>query len=163
MGEIDEEDASRLMTPEKIHTYEMAFKLFDKDASNAIDGSELHKAMHSLGKRMTLEQAEDMIAEFDEDDSGQIDMEEFLKMMARADAVQGTLDGIGEVFQVFDADGDGAVTHEEFTSVLVSYQEDISEMLTIEQITKLINLIDVDGDGEIDHSEFTSFLIAQMT
>jgi len=156
-------DGDETLSEEQTTAYTKAFKMFDKDGSNSIDASELHKAMHSLGKRISPQEAERMLAEYDVDGDMEIGVEEFLKMMARADSVQDSLAGIGEVFQVFDEDGDGYVTHEEFRQVLVSYNDGLSEMLTAEQISKLIDMIDTDGDGQIDHGEFTSFLIATMT
>lgn len=156
-------DADDTLSEEQTTAYTKAFKMFDKDGSNSIDASELHKAMHSLGKRISPQEAERMLAEYDVDGDMEIGVDEFLKMMARADSVQDSLAGIGEVFQVFDEDGDGYVTHDEFRQVLVSYNDGLSEMLTAEQISRLIEMIDTDGDGQIDHGEFTSFLIATMT
>ena len=155
MKTMGSEDAEEVLSEEQTNAYTKAFKMFDKDGSNSIDASELHKAMHSLGKRISPEEAMRMLSEYDVDGDMEIGVQEFLKMMARADSVQDSLAGIGEVFQVFDADGDGYVTHDEFRQVLVSYNDGICEMLTNEQISKLIEMIDTDGDGQIDHGEVT--------
>lgn len=91
MQTMGTDDAEEALSEEQTAAYTKAFKMFDKDSSNSIDASELHKAMHSLGKRISPEEAARMLSEFDEDGDLEIGVEEFLKMMARADSVQDSL------------------------------------------------------------------------
>ncbi|OMJ29962.1 Calmodulin [Smittium culicis] len=58
-----------------------AFKVFDKDGNGFISASELKHVMTSLGEKMSEAEVEEMIAEADTDGDGQINLEEFLKMM----------------------------------------------------------------------------------
>lgn len=58
-----------------------AFKVFDKDGSGYIDSSELRQVMTTLGEKLTDEEVDEMIQEADIDGDGQVNYEEFVKMM----------------------------------------------------------------------------------
>ncbi|KAJ1898142.1 hypothetical protein LPJ66_001750, partial [Kickxella alabastrina] len=58
-----------------------AFRVFDKDGDSFISASELRHVMTSLGEKLTTEEVNEMINEADVDGDGQINYEEFVKMM----------------------------------------------------------------------------------
>ncbi len=58
-----------------------AFKVFDRDGNGYITSLELRMVMSNLGEELSTEDIEDMIKEADIDGDGQIDYEEFVKMM----------------------------------------------------------------------------------
>merc|ERR1712159_273278 len=58
-----------------------AFKVFDKDGNGFISAAELRHVMTNLGEKLTDEEADEMIREADVDGDGQINYEEFVKMM----------------------------------------------------------------------------------
>lgn len=58
-----------------------AFKVFDKDGNGFISATELRSVMISLGRKLTDEEIDEIIREVDLDGDGQIDYEEFVKMM----------------------------------------------------------------------------------
>ncbi|XP_020104890.1 calmodulin-like protein 8 [Ananas comosus] len=58
-----------------------AFKVFDKDQNGFISASELSNVMINLGEKLTDEEVEQMIKEADMDGDGQVNFEEFVKMM----------------------------------------------------------------------------------
>ena len=55
--------------------------MFDSDGSGSISASELRLIMSNLGQNLSDEEIELMIREADIDGDGQIDYEEFVKMM----------------------------------------------------------------------------------
>lgn len=67
--------------PEKMKKMANAFEAFDADGSGKIDKEEIMGAMAKIGKEVTLEEAEDMIASVDYDKDGEINLEEFAVMM----------------------------------------------------------------------------------
>ncbi len=58
-----------------------AFKVFDKDGNGFISSAELRHVMTNLGEKLTDEEVDEMIREADVDGDGQINYEEFVKMM----------------------------------------------------------------------------------
>ena len=57
------------------------FKIIDKDENNLIGPTELLNFMNALGHKVSQEETEEMIKEFDEDGDGFCTFKEFLKMM----------------------------------------------------------------------------------
>ncbi|KAK9146558.1 hypothetical protein Sjap_006461 [Stephania japonica] len=58
-----------------------AFKVFDKDQNGYISANELRHVMINLGEKLTDEEVEQMIREADLDGDGQVNYEEFVRMM----------------------------------------------------------------------------------
>ncbi len=74
------------------------FNKFDADNSNSIDKHELAKVVQHLGAELTEEQIHGLMLEIDEDDSGEIDWEEYLELMIKlrtgAGIEQGAVSGL---------------------------------------------------------------------
>jgi calmodulin len=58
-----------------------AFKVFDKNGNGYISPAELRQVLTSLGEKLSDEEVDEMVREADIDGDGQINYEEFLKMM----------------------------------------------------------------------------------
>ncbi|XP_044472049.1 calmodulin-like protein 12 isoform X1 [Mangifera indica] len=58
-----------------------AFKVFDKDQNGFISAAELRHVMTNLGEKMTYEEAKEMIQEADVDGDGQVNYDEFVRLM----------------------------------------------------------------------------------
>lgn len=53
---------------------------------------------------------------------------------------------IKEAFYIFDSDGSGAISSEEFRKVMMT----LGAQMTDEEVTEIIEEVDVDGDGQIN-------------
>jgi calmodulin len=58
-----------------------AFKVFDRDSNGFITSHELRHVMTNLGQSLSPEEIEEMVREADIDGDGQINYDEFVKMM----------------------------------------------------------------------------------
>ncbi|CAL9231091.1 unnamed protein product [Arabidopsis halleri] len=58
-----------------------AFRVFDKDQNGFISAAELRHVMTNLGEKLSDEEVDEMIREADVDGDGQINYEEFVKVM----------------------------------------------------------------------------------
>jgi calmodulin len=56
-------------------------QVFDRDGNGFISAAELRHVMTNLGEKLTDEEVDEMIREADVDGDGQINYEEFVKMM----------------------------------------------------------------------------------
>ena len=75
---------------------------------------------------------------------GVIDFIEFLKMMAKMSTdIDET---IKEAFYIFDSDGSGAISSQEFREVMMTQ----GAQMTDEEVNEIINEVDIDGDGQIN-------------
>ncbi|GAY33419.1 hypothetical protein CUMW_007130 [Citrus unshiu] len=144
-----------------------AFRVFDKDQNGFISAAELRHVMTNLGEKLTDEEVDEMIREADVDGDGQINYEEFVKVMmanheeAMKMADQLTDDQISEfkeAFSLFDKDGDGCITTKELGTVMRSLGQNPTEA----ELQDMINEVDADGNGTIDFPEFLNLMARKM-
>jgi len=74
-------DEVRKYYPKAQLSNEANFKVFDRDGNGFISAAELRHVMTNLGEKLTDEEVDEMIREADVDGDGQINYEEFVKMM----------------------------------------------------------------------------------
>uniref|UniRef100_A0A8C2M2J8 Centrin 4 n=1 Tax=Cricetulus griseus TaxID=10029 RepID=A0A8C2M2J8_CRIGR len=60
-----------------------AFKLFDDDATGSISLNNIKRVAKELGENLTEDELQEMLDEADRDGDGEINEEEFLRMMKR--------------------------------------------------------------------------------
>lgn len=117
--------------------------MFDKDSNGSISVTELGDVMRILGQNPTEAELQYMINEVDDDGSGAIDFNEFLKLMASI--VKNPEDEERELFEafcVFDKDNDGFISLDELKYVLTN----LGDRLTDQEMNEIIK--DADTDGE---------------
>merc|ERR1712182_193975 len=126
-----------------------AFDLFDTDGSGSIDSKELKVAMRALGFEPKKEEIQKMISDVDDDGSGTIEYEEFLKMMTHKILNRDPKDEILKAFRLFDDDETGKMGKN-----LKRVAKELGERMTDEELQEMIDEADRDGDGEVNEEEF---------
>jgi calmodulin len=102
--------------------------------------------MRSLGLQPTDKELADMVNEVDVDDTGTIDINEFLTMMSHVASPQDSEDELLQAFKVFDRDNSGTISISEMRDVLKALGEDLSD----QDINEIMSAADSDGDRAID-------------
>ncbi|KAI6213368.1 Calmodulin [Aphelenchoides besseyi] len=162
------EEIIRQLTVEEIDEFREAFMMFDKDGNGTISTKELGVAMRSLGQNPTEQEILEMINEVDIDGNGQIEFPEFWqvisalsgnnvmmkRMMKETDSEM-----IREAFRVFDKDGNGVITAQEFRYFMIHMGQQFSE----QEVDEMIKEVDVDGDGDINYEEFVKMMSSSHT
>ncbi|XP_022974413.1 calmodulin-like protein 11 [Cucurbita maxima] len=73
--------ANRIKETDADEELKEAFKVFDKDQNGFISATELRHVMINLGEKLTDDEVKQMIEEADLDGDGQVNFDEFVKMM----------------------------------------------------------------------------------
>jgi calmodulin len=110
--------------------------------------------MKSLGRNATREELKAMIAEVDDDGSGEIEFDEFLRLMTSKINDGDTVEEMREAFLVFDRDRSGSVTASELKHVMNNFGETVTD----EEVEAMIQQADADGDGELSFEDFYQFI-----
>ena len=135
-----------------------AFNAFDKDCDGFITIAELGTVMRTLGQNPTKEELDEIIKEFDKDESGTIDLNEFMELMKNKLKEQREGQELIETFKIFDKDADGLINAEDIRYIL----NKVGETLEEELIEALINKGDKDKDGKISYPEFKMVMMNKI-
>lgn len=147
---------------------EQAFSIFDKNGDGKVSRDEFRTGMDKIGIRLGDSDLRTLINTLDTDRDGNVRYLEFTRKMKRLgvrslteeqqiiktinESIQRLNYSLYEVFQIFDTDGDGQISGEEFVRSFQNFKLG----LTVAQIEKILRLIDVSGDGIIEFHEFAA-------
>jgi len=134
--------------------YKEEFDNYDKDSSGTIDHEELAEILAHFGIEPMSHVLEEVVAEVDEDGSGQVDLTEFYEVMEIVRGRQGFSlreyeDFLG-IFKKFDFDGGGEISSEELVKALVY----LGFNTTQEVAENIVQEIDIDNSGSMNEREF---------
>ena len=79
------------LTADDLEIYTGVFRQFDADGGGTISASELGNVLDMLGVSVDAKTVTKMMSEVDDDSSGEIDLKEFLAMMAKNVSTQAPL------------------------------------------------------------------------
>eukprot|EP01083_Nonionella_stella_P015389 43056_1 len=168
MAHVDDDKKESALSQEDTQKLKEAFHLFDKDGSGGIEKEELLDIMMSLDPTMTREEFEILVEEYDKDNDGVINWDEFCVLMTPAivginmddaDMHVMTEDDMKAAFSIADADSSGFIEKEELGALLAS----LGEGLTLRDLDALFNEMDEDKSGGIDFNEFKRLMIVLNT
>jgi calmodulin len=129
------------------------FDHFDKDNDGIIHRDELGSVLESMGMHLNDHEKEAMVTKLDADGDGDITKDEFTHWMLshrHTDEEEDLKQTAKRIFQMFDTDGGGTVSVEEFQVEM----NKLNSGMDINEITALVREFDTDGDGEISLEEF---------
>lgn len=134
------------------------FRMYDKNNDGTIDAEELGTLMRgAFGLCPSEEDLFGLI--FDHSppffNEGKIGFEQFKDMMVEFKKEPPTKDQFDEAFKMFDKDKDGTISIDEFSAIIMSVGEQVSQ----EDIEYLFSSADVDHNGKLSHDEFVNFMM----
>jgi Ca2+-binding EF-hand superfamily protein len=174
-GEVDLAEFVQLMFPNaseiisnlksKFRSMDDVIKVFnswDTNKDGSISFSELSSAVMQGGQRLSEEEMNAIFVIGDVDQNGEIDLDEFKRMMmpSASDVVtkfrsaHKTTHDVQEAFKKFDADNDGAIDRQEMTQALSSHGLNFTQ----QEVDAIFKAGDINSNGSIDYAEFVSLM-----
>ncbi|KAH8354951.1 hypothetical protein KR093_002905, partial [Drosophila rubida] len=126
-----------------------AFNAFDPEKNGYINTTMVGTILSMLGHQLDDATLAEIIAEVDEDGSGQIEFEEFTTLAARflvEEDAEAMMAELKEAFRLYDKEGNGYIT----TGVLREILRELDDKLTNDDLDMMIEEIDSDGSGTVD-------------
>jgi Ca2+-binding EF-hand superfamily protein len=95
-------------------------------------------------------EVQQLLKQMDTDNSGEIDYDEFKKVMGASFFKKHSKSELHAAFKKFDSDGNGYITTNELHDILARMGRHLSR----DDIDAMIKSLDVSGDGKISFDEF---------
>ena len=174
-GEIDIAEFVQVMFPnaaeiistmrksfKSMEDVERVFNSWDLNKDGSISFTELQSAVSKTGMKMSEEEMNAIFVIGDVDQNGEIDLEEFRRMMlpntsdvvTKFRAVHKTVQDVQAAFRKFDRNNDGSIDREELTMALKSSGQNFTQ----QEINAIFNAGDINKDGNVDYEEFIALM-----
>eukprot|EP00090_Calanus_glacialis_P009105 TRINITY_DN17453_c0_g1_i1.p1 TRINITY_DN17453_c0_g1~~TRINITY_DN17453_c0_g1_i1.p1 ORF type:complete len:193 (-),score=72.28 TRINITY_DN17453_c0_g1_i1:157-735(-) len=153
--DLNIEELDFYIEEEDFNAFKRAFEIFDADGSGKMNFTEVDKLIMELssGQDPTDEEVVELMKQLDQDESGMVEFEEFVRVMAKRAEETKILQKereFREAFRMFDRDGSGKVSSTELRQVLTKSGQ---MKLTDEEVDEMVEGVDEDHDGMIDFNE----------
>lgn len=120
------------------------------DHSGRISRIELKRVLNALNIKTNDRELQQLMTLMDRDDSGDIDYEEFKRVMADSFFKKYSRQELYAAFKKFDSDGNGYITTKELSDVLSR----MGRHLDRNEVNAMIRSLDTSGDGRLSFDEF---------
>ncbi|CAJ1356509.1 unnamed protein product [Effrenium voratum] len=145
----------RELTEEQKQELKEVFDLYDIDGSASIDNSELKGLMHMLGFSTTSrEELVAMMMAVDKDGSGEIELDEFLQMMAPKVLGREPSAIIRKAYPLFTEPESGLITWHSLRALA----DDLGLVFSDHELQEMIDDADESGDGLLQEDEFLNVM-----
>ncbi|CRL05920.1 CLUMA_CG019104, isoform A [Clunio marinus] len=152
--DFDEFMEETKLSKDQLKILKDAFNVFDNEKKGTISLDTIGTILQMLGHDVDEDELDDVCDEFDEDESGEIEFPEFLKLASRYVEPEEDYDELRkelrEVFMLYDKGARGYLPLDEFKKILREIDPELPE----DELDEIIDEIDADGSGTIDFDEF---------
>jgi len=125
-----------------------AFQLFDANGSGTIDRSELFYALKGFGYQIDQAEADEMLNAVDYDHSGEIDFEEFKRLVKERETEDSGPREVMRAFHAFDVRGVGEITADDLRTVANSLGY-TTDQVTTDDIIEIHRYCSEHDDGRL--------------
>ena len=138
------------------------FNSWDANKDGSISFSELSSAVTQGGQKLSEEEMNAIFVIGDVDQNGEIDLEEFKRMMmpSASDVVtkfrsaHKTTKDVQMAFKKFDSNNDGAIDRQELTQALSNGGLNFTQ----QEVDAVFKAADINKDGDVDYEEFIALM-----
>ena len=132
------------------------FEMFDRDKDGSINEKELGNILRSLGHDPTDQDLSEMINEVDNNSDSKIEFDEFCKIMNNKLKQNDAEQELIEAFKIFDREGKGLISENEFKHIMLSLGEKISE----EELEEMMKKADPEKKGYVNYKQFVKVILS---
>merc|ERR1711970_753929 len=158
--DYDEINEVTALEPDEIKCLKNCFDLFDSKKQDFLSADDLDEILRAMGFRPSKEELMDILAEIDEDGSGEIEFGEFCQLCAKflvEDPDVETLKReLKDAFRIYDKNGEGFITTETLRGLI----SELLAPLTTDELDGIIEELDEDGSGTMDFDEFCEMMMS---
>ena len=142
--------------PSELVRVEEMFSTLDKDSSGNLSARELSRVFQICGQLVDGEDVATLIKRNDLNCDGEINREEFLRLLSARYVPPSARKWILErSFQALDVDGNGYLDAVEFVDFLLSAQPSLSQS----EVDQILRRVDRNGDGKVVCEEFVKYMM----
>uniref|UniRef100_A0A182QF05 EF-hand domain-containing protein n=1 Tax=Anopheles farauti TaxID=69004 RepID=A0A182QF05_9DIPT len=142
------------LSKEQMKILKDAFDAFDIEKKGFISLEVVGTILDLLGYALSEEELKEVMEDYDLDESGQIEFEEFIELASNYVEPDEDYDvlraELREVFMMYDKDGTGYIPVKEFKEILRELDNAVPE----NDLDQIVDEIDADGSGTVDFEEF---------
>jgi calmodulin len=126
-----------------------AFDLFDKDRNKEISIDEMVSIMKTLGHNIPVKDIKDKMK------NDTIKREDFIEIISKQETEKAEEVDLLEAFKVFDRDGNGIISSEEFKFVMESLGETIPE----DELKEMVKKASSEGNDKVTLKDFVTLYL----
>ena len=146
---------SPLLNEQDIMQLKEVFDTFDYNGNGILSPNDLKNALISYGYMVNKETVYDIIAEYDEDESGGLSFKEFLRMITNSltnnpKKSMKEKNEIERVFRKYDPKNKGYIDLDCLKRMIAEFEEEVSDS----DLKDIIKKIDSNQDGKISYDDF---------
>jgi len=145
---------------DEIKCLKTCFDLFDSKKQEFLSADDLDEILRAMGFRPSKEELMDILAEIDEDGSGEIEFGEFCQLCAKFLVEDPDIETmkreLKDAFRIYDKEGQGFIT----SATLRGLIAELLAPLTEDELDGIIEELDEDGSGTMDFDEFCEMMMS---
>merc|ERR1712027_197416 len=156
--DYDEINEVTALEVDEIKCLKNCFDLFDSKKQEFLSADDLDEIPRAMGFRPSKEELMDILAEIDEDGSGEIEFGEFCQLCAKFLVEDPDIETmkreLKDAFRIYDKNGEGFITMDTLRGLI----SELLAPLTDEELDGIIEELDEDGSGTMDFDEFCEMM-----
>ncbi|XP_070497168.1 troponin C, isoallergen Bla g 6.0101-like [Chironomus tepperi] len=139
-----------------------AFKIFDSDCKGAINLDVVKIILELLtGEAVDEDELDEVMEEFDEDESGEIEFAEFVKLASNfvepEEDYETMKSKLRDLFVFYDREQRGYIPAADFKGILKELDPEMPDS----EIDEMVKEIDADSSGTIEFDEFIEVMLGE--
>merc|ERR1712096_108317 len=158
--EFEEINEATGLENDEIKCLKTCFDLFDSKKVDFLSADDLDEILRAMGFRPSKEELMDILAEIDEDGSGEIEFGEFCQLCAKFLVEDPDIETmkreLKDAFRIYDKNGEGFITMDTLRGLI----SELLSPLTPEELDGIIAELDEDGSGTMDFDEFCEMMMS---